>query len=334
MIQNIQVLRGIAAFLVVLHHFVNHYVLHNGYFESVQLLRHFTFFGVDIFFVISGYVIAMTTKDVQRGFSSALRFIRNRACRIYLGYWPFFFLMWLLAYRYQPGILEGVNYFKSFFLLTPATSELLLKISWTLSFELYFYVLCFFLFWVPNKALSYCVMFAFIAVLGVNYAGLLHGKALAGFLLSPYMLEFFSGYLLCVMGKRVLAKVWLLPVLLIFFIGLVLGINQQAETGLLRVVTFGVAGFCAVWLSLLLENSGKTITKGWLMDMGNASYTLYLSHIALIHVFGNSGLMKWLGTQHFMVRELGFALLLIVMVRFAIEFYRAVELPLYKKVRA
>ncbi|MEG6190177.1 acyltransferase family protein, partial [Enterobacter roggenkampii] len=58
MFRNIQAMRAIAAILVVLYHFAPHFSIATGSNIPNLLFSKWAFFGVDIFFVISGFVIA------------------------------------------------------------------------------------------------------------------------------------------------------------------------------------------------------------------------------------------------------------------------------------
>ena len=83
MYNNIQALRGIAAFLVVIFHLLPHFRamgLSNIVFESIA---QYGYAGVDVFFVISGFVMAKTTHNLPQNFSSSKQFISKRFLRIY-----------------------------------------------------------------------------------------------------------------------------------------------------------------------------------------------------------------------------------------------------------
>jgi peptidoglycan/LPS O-acetylase OafA/YrhL len=75
-LQVLDALRGIAALAVVLFHFTLH---HEGY----ERVFRFGTTGVDLFFIISGFVIFMSLQKV----SSVKEFIINRFCRLYPAYW-------------------------------------------------------------------------------------------------------------------------------------------------------------------------------------------------------------------------------------------------------
>jgi peptidoglycan/LPS O-acetylase OafA/YrhL len=132
---NIQILRFLAAFVVVLHHvrasFLNlvaykaglawRFVVDNG------------FWGVDIFFVISGAIMAHSIRDLSDDDQTALRFAVTRFARIFSGWWPFFVLY--LAMYWFIGTLDQRNLVASFLLMPQSLDSSLLPITWTLSFD-------------------------------------------------------------------------------------------------------------------------------------------------------------------------------------------------------
>ena len=84
---NVQVLRAIAASLVVGVHLRNFF----PYDESQDYLFRYGYAGVDLFFVISGFIMVVTTADRRQ---SAPSFFLNRICRIA----PLYYLATLLVF--------------------------------------------------------------------------------------------------------------------------------------------------------------------------------------------------------------------------------------------
>ncbi|WP_198969433.1 hypothetical protein [Xylophilus sp. ASV27] len=53
------------------------------------------FAGLDLFFVISGFIMVETTRHMPSGkVAGGLRLVGVRFARIYSGWWPFFFVYW------------------------------------------------------------------------------------------------------------------------------------------------------------------------------------------------------------------------------------------------
>lgn len=145
---TVQVLRGVAASLVVFHHFARLYshgtlrrswILDSGIGDLCMC-------GVDIFFVISGFIMVYTTKG-KLGVGDSLVFMKRRVLRIFPLYWIWTTVLLLL-------LLSGLalrnehyptsNLVLSYFLIPSWDGTYfhpLLGQGWTLSFEMLFYLI-------------------------------------------------------------------------------------------------------------------------------------------------------------------------------------------------
>ena len=92
-IASIQVLRAIASIMVLIRHSQSQlsgyeikYGLEPSFLNSIDP-RQLGAAGVDIFFVISGLVMALVTYTPRRGFAEILPFLRKRVVRIIPPYW-------------------------------------------------------------------------------------------------------------------------------------------------------------------------------------------------------------------------------------------------------
>ena len=112
---SLQFLRFIASLFVILFHLR---FMHSGYK------------GVDVFFVMSGFVMCYSTFLVAK--KNAVVFFVNRLTKIYLLYW----IALLLCYFVTPYTI-GHSFIKTV-LLFPGHFTVL-RVSWSLTFELYFY---------------------------------------------------------------------------------------------------------------------------------------------------------------------------------------------------
>src|SRR5687767_4316208 len=140
-LNSIQVLRGIAAMTVVASHLVP---LERKYFGE-QLLPHFFDLGVsgvDLFFVISGFVMVTVTRG-RRGGWRTLEFLYSRATRIYPTYWFYFFITLCVFLAMPHWVNASENHqadlWRSFFLF-PGQHLPLVLVGWSLILELWFYV--------------------------------------------------------------------------------------------------------------------------------------------------------------------------------------------------
>ncbi|HCR2141975.1 TPA: acyltransferase [Enterobacter kobei] len=139
-INSIHLLRGLAGIFVVFYHF-------RGYLNGVyvqrdlgQILFGSAAFGVDLFFMISGFIIALSTKKITTNAVFAIR----RFFRIYPAFFVVFVIGVITVYRYNPS----ENLLRAFFFIhrdysidSPGFGYNVLGPAWTLTYEIYFYTL-------------------------------------------------------------------------------------------------------------------------------------------------------------------------------------------------
>ncbi len=143
MIVSIQYLRAIAAFFVLLSHVAEKNLgLFGG--EMFYFWFHAGEFGVDIFFIVSGFIMSYTTQNIHQTPYAFFTFIKKRIIRIIPLYWFLTFIA-LAIFIVIPekvnssGGFETVP-FQSFFLLPILRDEVyLLNVGWTLRYEFIFY---------------------------------------------------------------------------------------------------------------------------------------------------------------------------------------------------
>jgi exopolysaccharide production protein ExoZ len=148
-IAPIQALRGIAAAMVVLWH-ASRYLPSNGPGSIAQFLQPGAAMGVDLFFLISGFIMVHTTRDSDGSPAYVAGFLVKRIARI----WPLWAIALAVAIVIQmdPGfITEPAKRIWSLrslvFLPTPGvTADVppifgapVLGVGWTLNYEMYFY---------------------------------------------------------------------------------------------------------------------------------------------------------------------------------------------------
>ncbi len=345
MLVNIQLLRFLAALVVVFYHVHGHVLAANG--PEKGLFWPFSLFGyagVDVFFVISGFVIWHTTRSL-RGWNWSLDFAYRRATRIYTGYWPYFLLMLLFLWFFSSKRLETVSYLDSFFLLPSSVGALVLPVSWTLTYELYFYALFALLLLLPLEARFWLIIGALVMVLAIQGIAWLHldlyepenfrqASRFFTFYASPFLIEFLAGCLLARGWQRVNPSPWILAV--IFLILAVLGIyvqeaviGQSLGTGYYRpyrILLLGGAAYFLVWWFLALEQRGVLLFQRCAVFLGAISYSLYLCHGILLVLFYRIGLRDWIASQGFI--EAWYLALSLVIVGYSALHYLWIENPL------
>ena len=310
-IVNIQFLRAIAAIQVVFFHTADHYFAAGGNASGnlFTFFQQYGYSGVDLFFVISGYVIWSSTKKLS-GLNGAANFAYKRAARIYLGYWPFFFFLLLITAFFFKAGLSKIDILGSFLLTQTNLGKLLLSVSWTLTFELYFYICFMGLFFCKRRHIPLFLFFASLFIITVQAWGIFHenvysiytfhaASLIYKFYTSPFCLEFIAGcYIALYFEKRRIKYVT--PLWAAAFLFLALGLyyqNHIIHNSLARgyyypqrVFIFGSMAICTLASLVEIEKRGVAILPKLSLMVGDASYTIYLSHTILLLLICISGI--------------------------------------------
>jgi peptidoglycan/LPS O-acetylase OafA/YrhL len=302
MLKNVQTLRFFAAFWVVLHH-MNPPVTPFTLTILPEAVTRLGFAGVDLFFVISGLIMAETTRNLKPGWHSSARFLTQRFGRIYIGWWPFFFVYLVAAWHFK-NIKPQTSLLGSFFLWPQDLMFYLLPITWTLSFELYFYVVvALIVLWQRRhaaKVLGVCGLGIIIFNVWLYKNGMylpqneLKAKAslLIPFYASPLVVEFIAGFLLSEFIRRrpqQYISIWATAAIAFltaaYFYQIHGNLNASGMAGFFhtgeRAVLFGGFSCCLVACAMELERRNITPWK-LLQSLGDASYSIYLSHIMVL----------------------------------------------------
>ena len=331
MFYNIQALRGIAALLVLFHHSLPHFKamnISNIVFESIAK---FGFLGVDIFFVISGFVMAKTTIGKPQNLNASVQFILKRFLRIFLGFWPIMLLALIYYYLFNPSYLDNKEIVQSLLLVNANMFDLVIAPAWSLTYELYFYlIVAFVLLSAKLKPQLLFGTFIVFIVFKIVYSTFGQNKLL-DFFFSALVLEFIAGYALFFYLDKLTNKNFMVVILLATIGFLYLAINFNITYGHMRVLTYGVFSLLIVWLFVSLEKNSILTLKGMFKSLGDSSYTLYLTHTVLLGMLYTIGLRDYLVGVDFAM--IGFIIYLILIVTFSWVLYKVVELPLYTTVK-
>ncbi|WP_178106693.1 acyltransferase family protein [Pseudomonas mangiferae] len=331
----LQVARGVAALGVLFFH-VSTCWQEIAWMAPVVAAAHWGFFGVDIFFVLSGFVIAASITRKQ-GQADALQFLALRFARIYLGYWPALLLFVAVAWYVNGVSLPLEKAWQSVFLLSGKIENHWLAIAWSLFFELYFYALAALLIArvSPEKrALAISVAMAVIAAWNAGWLVLNAETVQAGLqprrdVLSGLVLEFLMGCLLyelrhlCSFSALKILNLSSL-VVVTFAVGTFSHWFDKIEV--LRVGSFGLSAAALIAVALCLEDSPYRPWR-WLVLTGDSSYALYLTHIVVISLAVTASTSLFIGTRLY---TLNLLLIPLYAWLFAAAWYRWLEHPLYE----
>lgn len=310
-IRALQILRAVAALMVVsrhsdllLKHIPNHYLPNE--FAAVGTIFAFFYhlsFGVDIFFCLSGYIMAMLLQRAASGPMAALDFMAKRAIRILPPYWAFTFLILILYVVTQEklniGQLSGNSWqntcraFTSLFLIPQAAPPLLIA-GWTLIHEFLFYLLCAIIV-LLNRSSRLILILASIPTLAVALALGGHPTSF-GSVFGTYYLEFLMGAVVFKFGRTLTSCVPMIQCLLaIVLYGLVVkllevrwepfgtSISITRQIGGALIGGLLISGLIGVDQRYAVSRShlGRIFAR-----IGDASFILYLSHGFVLSLLG------------------------------------------------
>jgi exopolysaccharide production protein ExoZ len=292
---NIQALRALAVGLVILVHLqVNetrifaHPMLSPWLYHGVS--------GVDLFFVISGFIMVYISHQKFGDARRAGLFVLNRAARIYppaILFTALAVLGFILAGTTDKWFAQNNILFS--FLLLPQTQPPLLGVSWTLIHELYFYLL-FAVFMLGRFRLLplWLILWAVVAGLA-QWAGVWSHDPWTLIAFHPLTFEFILGAitgLFAVYCKPRFGAAFMLMGAVLFVTGaLWIGFPsaQGYPQGWGRVIAFAPGAACLVYGAFALEAAGRWRAPKMAVALGNWSYSLYLSHLlvisTLVHVW-------------------------------------------------
>ena len=338
---GIQVLRALAALMVAVHH-----VQGDAGFLAARAGTVFTpshtlpwTAGVDLFFVISGFIMVHSSARLFDRPEGARLFIARRIARIVPLYWAAttLFLLVLLA---SPALLNSevpsLGQIAASYLFWPlanAAGELqpIYSLGWTLNYEMLFYVL----FGAALLAPGWLV----VPLVCVALAGLVGAQALAGplplpfgFWGQPIVLEFAAGMAVGLLrrnGLRLDGRLrWLMTAAGIALFVIASG-DGWAQTSWGAVALRGPAALLLVTAAACGRNvTAPSALERALAVVGDASYALYL-----VHPFAMRALREvflWIAPS---ATGLFIAFALIAAVLAALAVYHWFERPMTKVLR-
>lgn len=295
---SLQMLRAVAALVVMWSHSIIELERISGVdLAAISPILRMGRVGVDVFFVISGFVMVYVSVD---GFSrpkETKRFLLRRIARVVPVYW-FYTSLVLLIGIIAPKLLRGLDlsplYVAASYLFIPmqpsdgGEMHPLFGLGWTLNYEMFFYVL-----FAPLLLLTLnrAMIVLNLIFLSLVFCGLWLEPADGAFWFwtRSIILEFVSGALLAVIFIKGLrhettSAIVMVGVAIIWLFVMATYWNRGNSD-----VRFLVTGIPAILIAAAfiltkpssLDLTTQSITRMFLL-LGDASYSLYLVHMFVI----------------------------------------------------
>jgi exopolysaccharide production protein ExoZ len=279
---TIQALRAVAALLVVLYHA---FEMWGQRIDPAAPGVNWTngAAGVDIFFVISGFVMVISSRRLMDKSGAWLTFLWHRVVRIVPLYWLLTTAK-ILSVLLLPALVLRTsldfNFVAASYLFLPVVDSAghfrpVLPVGWTLTYEFLFYLL-----FAVALALRADAVRVLVPSLGlIAAAALLRTGSWPAWtiLFNTIVLEFVFGVAL---AQWVLRGFRLPPaiaaVLVVGGFAVILAAPMGPEQ--LRVLTWGVPAFAIVAGAVALEPLVAGALPSWLLALGDGSYSIYLGH--------------------------------------------------------
>ncbi|MFE0013767.1 acyltransferase family protein [Mesorhizobium sp. NPDC059054] len=352
-LRNIQFLRFVAAALVVMSH------AGLAIYGIAPATTNLGGVGVDIFFVISGFIMPYMTYGGSPGIPAVpkfdgIQFLLKRLTRI----WPLYAIATLtmvaLAALLTTGLFPMDQYVAYHFgahkidlgwilqslTFTHLTGGPIIPLGWTLQAEFIFYV--FFAVVLiakpPRTSLYPALYFVVFGILGAIPFLFQSPESFVGKIFtvvgSPMMLEFFFGMLLYEAYSRNLRTSVHLSIILgligvgIFYLAAFTSVISFVPSTFYRPLTWGIAAMLLVWAALSME--GK-VSVGHISELGDSSYSLYLVHGLLTPFI--TGAWNGIGGQNYVPWFLYLLGTLAISQFVALWVYKYIEHPIHEQTK-
>ena len=269
---SIQYLRGIASVFVLTQHAIHKSESKYGIGSNAFSIGES---GVDLFFIISGFIIAYTSnKHFDLG-----KFIYSRITRIIPMYW----LVTSAALLALAVIPEAVNSsggkpaILESYLLLPSADSYLIKNGWTLSYEMYFYFIFALTLLTTNDNSYNTTLFSILLLSALGLA--IQGNLYFEYATNYILLEFVFGIIIFKYYEKI-PKSACYALISTGITALLIVNIMQIE--LKRTIAYGVPWSILVMglVSLDSKSNWKASNKFTyaLKLLGDSSYSLYLVH--------------------------------------------------------
>jgi len=280
-------LRGVAVFLVFLVHYsslIEPYIVEESIMVYVlHTIHRLGQVGVDLFFVLSGFLIYGTL--IRKNKTDFFQYLLRRIVRIYPTFFIIFLIYLCLSFifpnenKIPNDLLDGGLYIIQNLLLLPGLFDIkpMITVAWSLSYEFFYYLFIPLIIALLNLR-KWTVKQRIIFWFGISILGFFYFEIYGG---PDRLLMFISGILLhevfenkLINPPKHLGTISLIITLTLYSFSPYLALTNVMQVGTLFILFFMVC------LEAFSKNNGSAI---WLNIspirwLGNMSYSYYLMH--------------------------------------------------------
>jgi len=291
--------------------------------------------GVDLFFVISGFIMVWVTRDMAVSGRKAVKFLYARFTRIYPLYWVLAFALFCV-WQFDPSIINfdpTVTSLPKSFALLPVYPYPMLTVAWTLTHELYFYFIFSLTLLLPRQLRFPALTVWAVAVILGNLSGLGQKSLELAVIFNPMGLEFYMGALAAVIFikfKGLMGR-WVFRIGIALWLSMLVYQTQFSAalipTDWTRIIMFGIPATLIVYGCVAIEQTGQTFSR-WSQVLGDWSYSIYLSHILTLSALGF--VWRWVARNGATDNIVVLSIMLALMIAVSGLIYHMIETPLLR----
>lgn len=286
--KSVQVLRFVAAALVIITHITLYYndkiamTGRDGYWHKGMI-------GVDIFFVISGFVMGVSGHKFLTEASGWWSFLKRRIIRVVPLYWFATSLKIIAAITFPKLAAHSylaISYLISCYLFIPspnADGEMLpiLTVGWTLNYEMFFYIVFSLAIFLRAKPLVFVslVFFTLICIAQFKQSNWWGYTSMFWPLIFEFVLGMIIAKYVNVLRTVRIQYAWFILALTLGYVFFQGNINLDY-----RYLYWGVPAFLIVLSSVILEGKIGLYINEKLILLGDSSYSLYLFHPFIVPI--------------------------------------------------
>lgn len=328
MIYNLHVIRALAAINVVLYHILQQAESYGISPTYMKFMYAWGANGVDIFFVMSGFVLVYSQERKPRGF---LSFSINRIVRIIPLYWiltlVFAGVVFMVPQLLMNGSIPGNFLGSSLFFVSRHFGYPfpVVFVGWTLEFEMLFYLaIAGGLLFAKGRGAYILTTVLFLALIVMNWSDAVILEFLFGIAIGLFYLKhqvfaagkwiFWAGVVLLFASINIDGNSWVRWEEQFRSVGMNMSSND------IRVLLWGIPSTMVVFGCLYI----KQLDSKFLHFLGDASYSIFL-----VQVFSLPLMMGLLNSQLRGIQgDVASLIVLVVSVAAGVGVYYALEKPL------